>query len=79
MNNFNNIFLCIKRHCADKGIMHCDNILELLSKETKIPAAKVEFILTTLQSLELIKYLAEESTIRLTSFGKKQDRLFTDT
>ncbi|MCD6012512.1 MAG: hypothetical protein K0Q79_2374 [Flavipsychrobacter sp.] len=78
MNNFNNVFLCIKKHCHEKGMMHGTDIFEKLSEDTKIPVSKIEFILTTLQNLELIKFSLEEHYIKLTPFGKKQERLFTD-
>ena len=78
MNNFNNVFLTIRKYCGDKGMMEGKGIFERVAKETDIPVARLMFMLNTLQDLQLIKYSTEENYIKLTSFGKKQERLFTD-
>jgi hypothetical protein len=76
MNRFNNVFLAIKKLCGSSGKMEHEDCFETLAKEAEIPLVRLEFYLDTLQDLGLIKYSFDDCVIRLTSFGKQQDRLF---
>jgi hypothetical protein len=78
MNNFNNIFLAIKKHCDKDGVLKAPDCFETIAKEVGVPVAKIDFFLNTLQELQLIKYSVSDHYIKLTSFGRKQERLFTD-
>ncbi len=78
MNNFNTVFLAVKKYCGDKGVTEDSSCFEAISKATKIPLNRLDFYLTTLQDLGLIKYSITDGYIKLTAFGKKQERLFTE-
>jgi hypothetical protein len=74
MNNFNQIFLAVKKHCSD-GCSE-DGRFYNISETANVPIEKLDFYLSTLQDLGLIKYSWKNQTIHLTNFGKKQQRLF---
>jgi Mn-dependent DtxR family transcriptional regulator len=78
MNNFNNVFLIIKKYSGEKGMMEGKGIFERIARDANITPAKLVFVLKTLQDLGLIKYSTEGEYIKLTAFGKKQERLFMD-
>lgn len=78
MNNFNHVFIAVKKHCDETGVAGGQDIFEKVASEAGVPILKIDFILNTLQNLQLIKYSIEEHYIKLTAFGKKQERLFTD-
>lgn len=78
MNNFNSIFIIIKKHCGSNGTIDGPDCFEKIAHEAGIPLNKLDFFLNTLQNLDLIKYSSQEHYIKLTYFGKKQQRLFTE-
>jgi hypothetical protein len=77
MSIFNTIFLAVREYCNripdSRPEISC---FEEIAAKAHIPIENLEFYLDTLQNLGLIKYSWEKKTIRLTAFGKKQERLF---
>jgi hypothetical protein len=78
MNNFNSVFLAVKKHCENDEFDERPNVFEAIALDANVSLFTLGFYLDTLQTLGLIKYSFENSTIRLTSFGRKQKRLFAD-
>jgi len=78
MNNFNSMFLAVKKHCENDQYDKNPSIFETIAQEANVPLLRLEFYLDTLQSLGLVNYSFENCTIRLTAFGLKQKRLFAD-
>ena len=76
MNNFNAVFETVKKHC-DHSRVTGGSQFEAISQETGIPFERLDFYLSTLQDLGLIKYSFSEQVIELTSFGSKQEKLFS--
>jgi predicted transcriptional regulator len=75
MNKFNEVFLAVKS-CLTENEKHESECFSSVAERANVPIEKLEFYLSTLQDLGLIKYSTKDRTIKLTSFGKKQDRLF---
>jgi len=75
MNNFNKVFLAIKKHCEKQKLLAEINSLEAIAEEVNIPVSKLGLYLDYLQGLGLIKYSISENYIYLTSFGKTQEKL----
>jgi hypothetical protein len=78
MNNFNTVFLAIRQHCSNINNTADENHFQLIADAANVPVQKLDFFLKTLQDLGLIKYSWKNKTIQLTSFGKKQERLFSE-
>ena len=74
MNKFNEVFLAVKS-CLKNNEKN-DGCFDTVAKLADVPPEKLEFYLNTLQDLSLIKYSAKDKTIKLTTFGKMQERLF---
>jgi predicted transcriptional regulator len=75
MNDFNRVFMVIKKHCEKQKLIAEVNSLEVIAKDTKIPVDKLPLYLDYLQEAGLIKYSLTEKYIHLTTFGKKQESL----
>jgi len=77
MSIFNTIFLAVREYCNRIPVPLPEmNCFEEIAARACVPVDNLEFYLDTLQNLGLIKYSWEKKTIRLTAFGKKQERLF---
>jgi len=76
MNMFNEVFISIKDYCNKKEIKTGSDCFEEIAQGLDLSVHQLDFYLSTLQTLELIKYSWNNKTIQLTAFGKKQDRLF---
>jgi len=74
MNNFNKVFLAVRKHIEKQKLLAEINSLDTIAKEVNIPLDKLPIYLDYLQDLGLIKYSLEEKYIHLTEFGKKQER-----
>jgi hypothetical protein len=75
MNKFNEVFLAVKS-CLTANEKLDGECFSMIAERANVPVEKLEFYLSTLQDLGLIKYSTKDRTIKLTAFGKKQDRLF---
>jgi hypothetical protein len=73
---FNLVFLTIKKYCGNNGLPEGDKRIQLICDETKISIIRLGYYLRTLEDLGLIMFTEKEGFIKLTSFGKKVDRLF---
>ncbi len=76
MNNFNTVFLAIKECCADRRPDKTEDRIKKIADKTGIANDKLAYYFDTLEQLGLIKYSLEKKTIELTSFGRRQEKLF---
>ena len=75
MNNFNTVFLVVKKHCREQKKFAATNCFEIIAEEANVPLDKLPIYLDHLQGIGLIKYSMSEKFIYLTSFGKKHEKL----
>jgi len=78
MNNFNSVFLAVKKYCENDGLDNNPGVFEVIALDADVSLFSLGFYLDTLQTLGLVKYSFENNTISLTAFGRKQKRLFAD-
>ena len=77
MNTFNSVFLAVKEYCSRNSETPAGvNGFAEISYKADVPFEKLDFYLSTLQDLGLIKYSWVDKTVILTKFGKMQERLF---
>ena len=76
MNNFNKVFLSVKKHCGADGINADENCFKMIAEHADIPLDKLNFYLNSLQDLDLIKYSWNDKSIHMTPFGKMHEKLF---
>lgn len=78
MNNFNNVFAVIKKHCSGDLPGHDLCLDKVEADVTLLNAAMTVYqYLDVLQDLGLIEYSTHANTIILTEKGKETERLFT--
>lgn len=77
MNAFNVVFLAIKEHSDTSNDMANEICVSKIAATANIPADKLDFYLDILKGLGLIRYSKPENLVRLTAFGRKQERLFS--
>ena len=75
MNDFNTVFLAVKKHIEKQKLLAEVNCLEIIAKDANVPIGKLPVYLDYLQEAGLIKYSMSEKFIYLTSFGKKTEKL----
>lgn len=75
MNNFNNVFLALKKHCTEFISTEC---LEQVAKETNIDRSRLDTYLNTLNDLSLIKYSHKDNLIMFTPLGKSTQEVFNN-
>jgi hypothetical protein len=75
MNNFNLILAAIRRQCTLVNVPYNDCIEEVRSELDSTHHEHLDFYLSFLQDLGLIKYQTTDRTIILTELGKKTERL----
>jgi len=81
MNNFNKVFLVVKKHCEKQKKLAEVNCFITIAKEAEIPVGNLEVYLKHLQDIGLIKFSMTDKYdkyIYLTSFGKKQEKLIEE-
>jgi predicted transcriptional regulator len=75
MNNFNKVFLVIKKHCQDQKRIAEIDCFEAIAREANVPMSRLPLYLHHLQEAGLIKYSIAQKYIHLTLFGKQHDTL----
>jgi len=75
MNNFNKVFLSIKKQCGKQKNLAEINNFDAIAKEAGVPADKLPLYLNHLQDIGLIKYSLADKFIYLTAFGKKLEKI----
>ena len=78
MNNFDLVFSAVKDNCGESGIVDSIDCLEKIARSTKIPIARLDFYLNTLEAVGLIKYSMENHFVKLTTYGKLKTKVFTE-
>ena len=76
MDNFNAVFLAVKKYCGDSGITGDADCFEAISKELNVSPDSLDSYLIILQNLGLIRYSITEIYIKITPFGSRQEKLF---
>lgn len=76
MNAFNDVFLAIKEHSGTSNGKSDEVCVSKIALTANLPADKLGFYLDFLKELGLIKYSKSDNLVRLTAFGRKQERLF---
>jgi hypothetical protein len=79
MNNFNKVFLVVKRECEKQKHIAEITSIDLIAKETSIPVHKLSQYLDHLQQIGVIRYSIADKYIHLTTLGRKKDTVLTET
>jgi len=75
LNNFDNVFLAIKKYNSDDNFDVNENCFEIIARSANIPLKKLNFYLSALKDFGLIEYSWDDSFVHLTLFGRNQNRL----
>ena len=78
MNNFNTVFLAVKRRCQKQQKIAEISCFEDIASDAKVPLAKLPLYLNHLQEIGLIKFSIADKYIYLTAFGNKQEKLVAE-
>ena len=76
MDNFNAVFLAVKKYCGEMGITGDANCFHAISEELAVTPDHLDGYLEILQNLGLIRYSTTEVYIKITPFGARQEKLF---
>ena len=75
-NNFNRVFLTIKKHCEEKPFKPEKAIFETIAIDANVSLFLLQYYLDLLQNLGFIEYSFADNFLCLTSFGKRQAGIF---